>query len=206
MKTIFIILLSFFFAPKAISSDSTYFIKVHFIFGSRPTNEFKEVEPKWFGGKYGGHVGIETDSNRVLNFLPRGDFHWFAKSEDRHSAFAVHSIKGFWEMFGLREEDVKRASVIIPISIAQKRMLDSISASYLNTTPYDYAFMGMRCGSSTYEILAKLGLLKQLSYRGTYMKIIYPKKLRKRLYKQAQKKGWKIERYTGTERRVWKVG
>src|ERR1700741_2237387 len=91
-KTVSIsILVSFLFLSfePAIANDSTI-IKVHFLYGSKPAKQYKDSESKWFGGKLGGHVGIEVDSNRILNFIPQGEFHWFEKKKDPHSRYAIH--------------------------------------------------------------------------------------------------------------------
>ncbi|MFN6943775.1 MAG: hypothetical protein ACK4ND_02435 [Cytophagaceae bacterium] len=178
---LFIFILSF----SQVFSQDTTFVQVHFLFGSRPKGKFKQSEEKWFGGKIGGHVGIELEPDQVVNFIPYGKFHWVEKKYDRHSKFTIHSNKAFWEIMGGPSDKVKKASVIIPVSTHQKSILDSLSQAYIKNTPYDYAFIGMRCGSATYDLLAEAGILKKFSHRKTYLKIIYPKKLRKRLYKKA---------------------
>jgi len=75
--------------------------------------------------------------------------------------------------------------------------------AYLKQTPYDYALFGMRCGAATYEILGQLNILPAYSYRKTYKKIFYPKKLRKRLFKKANNNSWTIERRAGSGKRKW---
>lgn len=184
------------------AEDSIY-IKVHFLYGSKPKREFKEVESKWFGGKLGGHVGIEIDSNEIIDFVPSGDFHYFAKKNDCNSRFAQHSLESFYEIFGGSTEDVKKMSVKIPISAQQKFKLDSIVNSYTNVTPYDYAFIGMRCGAATYDVLSQIGVVEQYSHRRTYMKIFYPKKLRKPLAEQARENNWTIAEQEGSTNRKW---
>lgn len=61
----------------------------------------------------------------------------------------------------------------------------------------------MRCGSSTYEILAQLGILKSYSHKKTVRKIFYPRKLRKRLFKKAKKNNWTVSREEGIDTRKW---
>lgn len=194
----------FLFLTESYAQDTTY-LKVHFLYGSTPKKEFKESESKWFGGKIGGHVGIEFDSNKIINFIPHGEFHWCAKEGDHHSKFAIHSIEGFYEIFGSPSEEVKKTWITIPITKQQKQKLDSIVHAYTRQTPYDYAFVGMRCGAAAYEILGQLGILKKISYRKTYLKIFYPKKLRKRILKKAEKNNWTVVREEGSDRRNWKV-
>jgi hypothetical protein len=173
------------------------------LYGSKPHKKFKSEERKWFGGKLGGHVGIETAPDQVFNFVRSGKFHVFTKQKDPHSRFAVHPVNGFWGIFRTDAQSVKRTSVVIPINLLQKLKLDSIQQAYLNQTPYDYAFFGMRCGAATYEILAQLGILKPYTIRKTYHKIFYPRRLRKRLLRKAEENEWKIIRIEGTSRRKW---
>jgi hypothetical protein len=182
--------------------DTTY-LKVHFLYGSRPLKKYKDTEPKWFGGVLGGHVGIEGDSEKIVNFLPNGKFHWFAKKDDRHSRYAVHSINSFYGILGGDAENVKSAIVYIPVTLQQKQKFDSIAAAYLQQTPYDYALFGMRCGAAAYEILAQLNVLTDYSIKKTSRKIFYPKKLRKRLFRLAERNDWRIIKQDGSERRKW---
>jgi hypothetical protein len=189
--------LSFF---KTFSQDS---LKVHFLYGSKPLKKYKNTEQKWFGGILGGHVGIEGDSGRILNFLPSGQFRWFAKKNNRHSTYSVHSVNSFYSILGGDGDSVKKTIVYIPISIQQKQRFDSIASLYLKKTPYDYALFGMRCGAASYEILGQLDILPTYSYNKTYRKIFYPKKLRKRLLKKANENGWVIIRREGSSKRKW---
>lgn len=186
-----------------VFSQDSAFVKVHFLYGSKPKRAFKASEPKWFGGKLGGHVGIESDSNKILNFIPSGKFHWFANKTDKHSMYAEHSVSGFYSILGGNADSVKKTVITIPVSAEQKKMFDSIAACYLLQVPYDYALFGMRCGAASYEILAQLGILEKYSYRKTYRKIFYPKKLRKRLLKKAKQNGWAITTQQGSYKRNW---
>ena len=55
-------------------SQDGIFLKVHFLYGSKPLKRDKNTEQKWFGGILGGHVGIEVKEDKVLNFLPSREF------------------------------------------------------------------------------------------------------------------------------------
>lgn len=165
--------------------------------------KYKETEQKWFGGVLGGHVGIEADSDRIVNFLPSGQFHWFAKKNNRHSTYAVHSVDSFYAILGGNPDSVKKAIVYIPVSRQQKQSFDSITNAYLEQTPYDYALFGMRCGAAAYDILGQLDIMTNYSYGKTYKKIFYPKKLRKRLFKKATENNWTINRQDGSTKRIW---
>lgn len=46
----------------------------------------------------GGHVWIEAKADSILNFLPKGKFHWFSKNLNRHSAYAIHTENGFYSI------------------------------------------------------------------------------------------------------------
>ena len=201
MKQITIIL--FCLIPFLSFSQDTNYLKVHFLYGSKPLKKYRDNEPKWFGGILGGHVGIEGNSDSILNFLPNGKFHWFADKDNKHSTYAVHSVDNFYAILGGNSDNSKKAIVYIPVTRQQKQKFDSIATVYLKQTPYDYALLGMRCGGATYDILGQLGILKNYSYSKTYKKIFYPKKLRKRLFKKANKNGWKIVRQDGSSKRKW---
>jgi hypothetical protein len=178
-------------------------IKVHFLYGSKPKKEFRSTEPKWFGGMLGGHVGIEYGTNRFYSFEGRGRQHIFAKRKNRHSIYRVIDSTTFWNIMGTSGDKVKRLTIVLPVLPNQTHQLDSITKTYLAETPYDYALFGMRCGASTYEILAKLGFLKRYSHFWTYMKIFYPRKLRKRLIAKAESHEWTMTSKKGTTRRKW---
>lgn len=198
-----ILLLIFCLLAQQMFAQDSCFLKVHFLYGSKPLKAWRATEQKWFGGILGGHVGIEGDSNRIVNFLPSGKFHWFAKNNNRHSHYAIHSQNDFYGILGGNPDSVKRTIVYIPVSRQQKHSFDSIAAAYIKQTPYDYALAGMRCGAAAYEILAQLNILPAYSYSKTYRKILYPKKLRKRLFKKARANGWTMLQYNGSSTRKW---
>jgi hypothetical protein len=201
MKFLFVSVFSF--LSLFVSSQTSDSIKVHFLYGSVPKKEFKQTESNWFGGKLGGHVGIEGDSGKILNFLPKGKFHWFAKARNKHSTYAIHSYNSFYSILGGDGASAKKTIVTIPVTKEQKELFNSISNNYLSNTPYDYAFVGMRCGAAAHDILGQLGIVKSYSYRKTYLKIFYPKKLRKKLLKTAKEKNWSVYQEEGTNRRKW---
>jgi hypothetical protein len=184
-------------------SNDTAFLKVHFLYGSKPSKAYQDTEQKWFGGVLGGHVGIEGGQHKILNFLPQGSFHVFKKENNRHSTYAEHDTISFYGILGGEPNSMKKAVVYIPITLQQKQRFDSIAAAYLAETPYDYALVGMRCGSAAYEILARLGILEQYGRKKTAKKIFYPKKLRKRLLRKAAANHWTMTRQEGTYRRQW---
>jgi hypothetical protein len=197
--TTFIFCVAFFLSY----SQDTPFLKVHFLYGSKPLKKYKDTERKWFGGVLGGHVGIEGDSGKILNFLRKGKVHWFAKKDNKHSVYREHAVSSFYAIFRYNPDSVKKAIVYIPVTLQQKQRFDSIAIAYLKQTPYDYAFFGMRCGAAAYDILGQLAILPKYSHCKTYKKIFYPKKLRKRLLKKAKENHWKVERQEGSMKRKW---
>lgn len=198
-----LILLLFYFISFLIYSQDTTYLKVHFLYGSKPMKKYIDTESDWFGGILGGHVGLGTSDEKIVSFFPFGKFHWIAKNDDKHSTFTFHSEYNFYAVLGGNPDSVKKAIVYIPITSQQKEKFDSITTAYLKQTPYDYALIGMRCGAATYDILAQLDIFPKYSYSKTYKKIFYPRKLRKRLFKKALENGWKINRIEGSKRRRW---
>jgi len=197
--TTFIFCFAFFLT---YSQDST-FLKVHFLYGSKPLKKYKDTERKWFGGVLGGHVGIEGDSGKILNFLRKGRVHWFARKNNKHSVYREHAVSNFYAIFRYNPDSVKKAVVYIPVTIQQKQIFDSIATAYLKQTPYDYAFFGMRCGAAAYDILGQCAILPKCRCSKIYKKIFYPKKLRTRLLKKAKENNWKVERQDGSVKRKW---
>lgn len=198
-----ILTILFFLVSSLSYSEDTTFLKIHFLYGSKPLKKYKDTETKWFGGLLGGHVGIESGSDSIVNFMPSGKFHWFAKKNNKHSAFSIHTADKFYAILGGNLNEAKKAIVSIPITTNQKHKFDSITTVYLKHTPYDYAFFGMRCGAATYEILGQLGIFPTYPYAKTYKKIFYPKKLRKRVFKKAVESGWGIVKQEGSFKRKW---
>ena len=209
MRKYFILFISIFLlsTTKTLGKDTTYRIKIHFLYGSRPMKEYKRTERKWFGGKLGGHIGIEVDSGRILNFLPAGAVSLYPNSEEPNSNFVLLNEVRFYSILGGHIDSMKRMTIEIPINKKQKLLLDKISTKYQKNSPYDYAFFGMRCGSSTYDILSKIGVLKKkFTQKQTARRIFYPRRLRKKLVKLAVANKWQISYVDGTKRRKWERG
>lgn len=189
------------FSLQSHSQDSSL-IKVQFIYGSKPLKKYKKLEKKWFGGIPGGHVGIESDSGKFYSFEIHGKQKIF-NGKSNNSIFKITNAKEFWNIMETDGDSVKKATIIIPVSFQQKQKLDSIAEAYHQKVPYCYALFGMRCASSTYDMLAQIGILPRYSRFKTYMKIFYPRRLRKRLLRKAEENNWMVIRKEGTERRKW---
>jgi hypothetical protein len=195
------VMLALLFAQlPVLASDSTV-IKVHFIYGSRPSKQFKGEERRWFGGIHGGHVGIEINAGEVFSFVPSGKFHWVANGKHKHSRFVTHEVERFWTFFS--QDSVQGATVSIPISSEQMLSLESVMKRYTAETPYDYAFLGMRCAAAVYDILGTAGIMEKRSKLVVVLEIFYPKKLRKKILRKAKAAHWEVERRHGSPRRQW---
>jgi hypothetical protein len=204
MKCVYLILLvSLGFTCKNLSAQADSVIRVHFLYGSRPAHAFRHEEREWFGGKLGGHVGIEYREGIIIDFVPSGEFHVFPNSKDFHSRFVSHSPQSFYALFGGEPDSMQRAIVEIPISKEQRFLLDSLVEQYIAKTPYDYAFFGMRCGAAAYDILAQIGILTKWKQAKIQRRIFYPRRLRKRLFDAAKQKEWNKQVIVGTGRRNW---
>ncbi len=77
-----LILLLNFISFVSFAQSDTLFIKVNFLYGSKPLKEFKNSETKHFGGIHGGHVSLELD-NLDYSFGTSGTFHIFAHKKRR---------------------------------------------------------------------------------------------------------------------------
>lgn len=202
MRKHWIIFLFTLMTAGTYAQDSTC-LKVHFIHGSRPKKAFKNTEKKWMGGKKGGHVGVEACDGRIINFKPEGRFHWFHHKTNRHSCFVADNQPDFYNYFSSGTDRLQCTVITIPVSAAQKIRFDSISNEYLLATPYDYAFLGMRCAAASYNLLAHAGVVKMRPVRRTYKTIFYPKILRKKLLRKARKNHWAVTTQTGSNKRKW---
>ncbi len=178
-------------------------LQIYFLYGSKPASSYRSSEPKWFGGKLGGHVGIGFAADSVLNFVPSGQFHRVGHRDPKHSRYVVTDTANFWAILGGSQGALKTARITIPIDSAQRQQFESIRQRYLQQSPYDYAFFGIRCASATDEILAKLGITKKRSYWGTIFGTFHPKRLRMRLLRMAGRNDWKVVRTRGSRMRVW---
>ena len=200
MRLLILLCISFYFF-KSHAQDSSY-IKVQFLYGSKPLKKYKDTEKRWFGGILGGHVGIEGDSGKFYSFEINGRNKIFC-DKCTNSIYKVETEDEFWSVMETKEESIKKTTIIIPITQQQKLKFDSIASAYCKQAPYCYSVFGMRCGASTYDILAQIRIFPRYSRFKTCMKIFYPRRLRKRLIAKAEKNNWTIIRKEGTPKRKW---
>jgi len=193
--TITFLFLSAFIFSQA---DTTHYIKVNFLYGSKPKRKYKATEFKAFGGIHGGHVTIQVDDTDY-GFEPSAKpVHIFARKK-RRSDFVDMPLNGKDRY----SKDSKTAVFIIPVTNEQYQKLNKIHKSYCDTTPHDYAFFGMRCASTTRDILAQIGILKKKNRFLTITTTFYPKKLRKRMFRLASKNNYLVIKNEGKITRKW---
>jgi hypothetical protein len=197
------IILTYFFlfaTAQLFAQDSSplHYIKVHFLYGSKPKKEHKDTEKPWFGGLHGGHASIET-GREVIGFGPAGGFHIFARRKNFKSGFITEDLQR-WERDSAGAQYV---SVIIPLTPVQYEKLGTIHSSYLEKPPYDYAFFGMRCAAATYDILSQVGIIKPKGKFFKAARYFYPKLLRKKMLKLAKKRGYEVVSHPGKPTRKW---
>lgn len=179
----------------SISSAGQDSIKLHFLYGSKPAKGHKDSEVKHFGGLKGGHVNIEANG-RVLDFLP-GKCPIFPKNKKPSGGFYVNNtVAG-------NESGNKMVTIVVPVSPDKLQILEKIFDSVAQKTPYDYAVFGMRCAAATYDVLSGVGLVKKISNRTNVFKHFYPKLLRKRLLKWAEKNNYQVITREGRPSRKW---
>lgn len=179
-------------------TDTSQLIRVHFLYGSKPKWKHRSTEVHYFGGLHGGHVSIEVDSVDYGFEATIRPVHIFPHKK-RKSHFATLPLQGR-KRYG---DQNKTVTFVIPVSYETYRHLRTINRCYADSTPYDYAFFGMRCASATYEILAKVGLVKQKRRFFNIVSNFYPKRLRKKLFRLAQKNNYTAISTSGKTTRRW---
>lgn len=198
MKWAGTILLILCFSVFSSQSDTLRFIKVHFLYGSKPKKQFKATENKYFGGLHGGHVSIQV-GNIDYGFEPTDKVHILAHKRHHKADFVDNIVNGYMRY----DTTSKVATFIIPISIEQYNQLNRIHQCYCKDTPYDYAFFGMRCASTTQDILGQIGVVKKKRRFNNIVTTFYPKKLRKRLFRLARKNNYTVIQRPGRISRKW---
>lgn len=191
VKLIFVF---FFFINSCFAGDTAYIVKINFLYGSRPAKGFNQQESKLFGGIKGGHVNIEA-GGRVLDFTP-GNNPLLPNNKKPSGGFSVNSSV-YWDA------DDKWKTIIVPVSESQYKELLNIFDSVAAKTPYDYAIFGMRCAAASYDVLSKIGLFKEYSNKKNVITHFYPKLLRKKILKWADKNNYAVISNEGRSSRKW---
>jgi hypothetical protein len=186
------------FSSSFSQTDSTRIIKVVFLYGSKPLRKYKSTESKFFGGLHGGHVTLQLD-DIDYGFEPASNHvHVFAR-KSKNSDFVDRSLKGN----NRYSSESKTVTFFIPISETQYENLTVLLKSYSDTIPYDYAFFGMRCASTTQDVLGQIGVVEKRRRFANIFTTFYPKKLRKRLFRLAKEKNYDVVKTTGELERKW---
>jgi hypothetical protein len=172
-------------------------VKVHFLYGSVPSGNFKGIEKKRFGGKKGGHVTIQVGDS-IIGFQPGGNCHVVAYAKP-NGYFKVEK-ESQWTKDSVGN---KYTSIIIPVSDSQYNLISQRLNSYLTTTPYDYAVFGMRCAAATYDILEDISIVPEKSKTAKWSSFFYPQLLRRHLLKIAKEKNYQVIRHEGVKSRSW---
>jgi len=190
-----LILISLLSINSCFASDTTYTIKINFLYGSRPAKGYYQQESKLFGGIKGGHVNIEA-GGRVLDFRP-GNNPLLPNNKKPTGGFSINQSI-YWN-----SETDKWTTVIIPVSEDQYMALQKIIDSVAAKTPYDYAIFGMRCAAASYDVLSKIGLFKEYPNTKNVITHFYPKLLRKKVLKWAAGNNYTIITHDGRPTRKW---
>lgn len=189
MKTIFFLFVVH--CQAMFAADSVY---VLFVYGSKPK---VNTESKWLGGIHGGHVSVSYNK-AFISFVPHDGVRLFPR-QSVNSVFAVESDGDF--IF-----DTSRSRYLLlafEIDSIQKNTLDSICKSKLDSAGYEYAFFGMRCASAAYDLLSVAGTVPPIRRSKMMFKFFYPKLLRKKLLKKAEKENARIFYRPGRKSRKW---
>jgi hypothetical protein len=192
-----LLIFSFFFSFS--QKDTSHFVKVVFLYGSKPKKKHRDTEVKYFGGIHGGHVSLEVDDiDYGFEPITTKGVHIFPKKR-KHAHFVEKKLYGK-TLYG---KGSKTATFIIPITQKQYADINRVCVCYRDTTPFDYAFFGMRCASTAQDILSKIGITKKKNRFVTVTGTFYPKRLRKRLFKLAKKNNWQVIMTEGRPTRKW---
>jgi hypothetical protein len=177
------------------STTTSYFIKLNFLYGSKPAKGFKKTESVYFGGLKGGHVSIEA-GGRVLDFMPGNNPLLPNKTKPTGGFRLNQSI--YWDT-----TSSKWAFVYVPVSAEQYNKLQVLFDSLSAHTLYDYAIFGMRCAAASYDVLSMIDLFPELSIKQNVAVHFYPKLLRKKILKWAKENNYIIREHEGRSSRKW---
>jgi hypothetical protein len=182
---------------QADSSQQKY-VTIHFLYGSKPAHGYKGTEQKAFGGIHGGHVSMEIDSS-IFSFTPKYGWHIVARHHKIEGGYIVQD----YTAWANDTSGDKYTSIRIPLTDTQYTVLIDLKKKLLAESPYDYAFLGMRCASACADVLSRIGIVKARSNFGFIRKNFYPKRLRRKLLRYAKKQNLEVTRTEGRKSRKW---
>ncbi len=194
-----ILLLVFFFSVNLLFAGHELVVRI--AHGSKPHPQHRDTEKHWLGGMYGGHVVIELDSFAYgFNFRSRHVHIFPRKNESRRKGVfekddAVALMNGWQEL--------KVTSVFVPLSDSDYTALKQTMEKLHAQPNFDYAFFGMRCASTAYMLLSKVGVFEPSGKLKSMRKAFHPKALRKRLLRSARKNNYRVVVQQGSQHRIW---
>jgi len=177
--------------------QESHLLKVFFRYGSIPEIGYEYVEYEEIGGLQGGHVSLGIDSLEI-GFTNEGNIHVFPK-KNASGVFYWEYLKDFED----HASDKKYVTYLVPITEEQYVKLRKILMTYIEEPPYDYAFFGMRCASSAYEVLSQIGLFEPKSRLGNIVSNFSPRLFRGKMAELARKKGYSVIKVKGRKTRIW---
>ena len=183
---------------SGLAAQEEHIIRVIFRYGSIPVHGYEKVEYEEVGGLYGGHVSFGIDSLEI-GFTNRKRLHLFNDKDDFESLF-------YWEYLKNYENQLLSKKVVVfmvPLTGEQYVKLRAILMQYIENTPYDYAFFGMRCASATYDVLSQIGLFEPLPRFRNMVSNFYPRRFRAKMFRLAQENHYTIIKHTGRLTRIW---
>lgn len=211
-------------SPRAAGAPYVDSIRILCLYGSIPAKGFEHKETFYgpnnlfnrMAKMHGGHVSIEYAPDKALSFQPinytgiarSGHLTNRANRKNYNSCFRIYTAHRAFTVLGNYYNNIdslRRATFVIPITAAQKHYLDSIAEAYVRQTPYDYSFLGMRCASASYEVLASAGIVTRYK-RNFWYNIFTTRRFRYVLYQEYLKnkdKGWRLYTCKGSQSRDW---
>ncbi|MEO7141022.1 MAG: hypothetical protein ABIY51_12185 [Ferruginibacter sp.] len=200
MKTLKIFSFILILLSLACSTQAQQTVTVHFLYGSTPARGYEKLEKKRFGGKKGGHVSIETGDS-IIGFQPKGTCHIVGKKQYCNGYFRADD-KRKWMTDTVGN---KYSSILIPLTNEQYCKVKITVVNYLQKTPYDYAFLGMRCAAATYDVLEQAGIVKKRSRLAKWTAFFYPQLLRRQMLKMAKENNYAVVKHAGRSTRSWEM-
>ena len=173
-------------------------LKVFFRYGSIPEIGYEYVEYEEIGGLHGGHVSLGIDSLEI-GFTNDKTIHLFPGNNHKNGVFYWEYLKDFEDQVS----DKKYITFVVPLSEVQYDTLRTILLAYIDESPYDYAFFGMRCTSAAYDVLSQIGLLEPKTRAANIISNFYPKMLRRKMFQLARQRGYTVVRAKGRKTRIW---
>jgi len=179
-------------------AQEPHLLKVFFRYGSIPEIGYEYIEYEEVGGLQGGHVSFGIDSLEI-GFTNDKIIHLFARKDCIKGVFYWEYLKDFEDQVS----DKKYITFLIPITEEQYIRLRTILLAYIDNSPYDYAFFGMRCASATFDVLSQIGLLEPKTRAENIISNFYPKLLRRKMFQLARQHGYTVVRVKGRKTRIW---